>query len=124
MAKKNQKDAAEGLISKATLSDVRVSPRKARLVVDLIRGKNVNSALDVLTNCDKKTAPLVRKLLLSAVANAEKQTNIDIDELVVKRIWVSEGKRLYRMMPRAQGRATPIRKRYSTITLHLDETGA
>ena len=123
MSKKKQKDS-EGLISKATLSEVKVSPRKARLVVNLIRGKNVNTALDLLGNCDKKTAPLVRKLLMSAVANAEKQTNIDIDELFVKRIWVSEGKTLHRMMPRAQGRATPIRKRYSTITLHLDEVGA
>ena len=122
MAKKKN-EAADGLISKASLREVRVSPRKARLVVNLIRGKNVNDALDMLGNCDKKTAPLVKKLLLSAVANAEKQSSVDIDELVIKRIWVTEGKKLYRMMPRAQGRATPIRKRFSTITLHLDEIG-
>ena len=122
MAKK--KVVTEGFISKASLREVRVSPRKARLVVDLVRGQNVNVALDVLGNCDKKTAPLVKKLLMSAVANAEKHSGVDIDELVVKRIWVSEGKKLYRSMPRAQGRATPIRKRFSTITLHLDEVGA
>ncbi|MFN8390894.1 MAG: 50S ribosomal protein L22 [Bdellovibrionota bacterium] len=120
MAKKSE---AAGYISKAKLSDVRVSPRKARLVVDMIRGRQVDTALDILGNCDKKTAPLVKKLLLSAVANAEK-SDVDVDELFVKTIWVSEGKRLYRSMPRAQGRATPIRKRYSTITLFLDEVGA
>jgi large subunit ribosomal protein L22 len=118
-----KKKVIEGFISKATLREVRVSPRKARLVVNLIRGKNVSDALDMLGNCDKKTAPLVKKLLLSAVANAEKQSSVDIDELVVKRIWVSEGKKLYRMIPRAQGRATPVRKRFSSITLHLDEIG-
>jgi len=122
MAKK--KAAPEGFISKASLREVKVSPRKARLVVDLVRGKNVNVALDVLENCDKKTAPMLKKLLLSAVANAEKSSGVDIDELIVKRIWVSEGKKLYRSIPRAQGRATPIRKRYSSITLHLDEVGA
>lgn len=111
----------EGSVSSATLSNVRVSPRKARLVVDLIRGNRVEVALDVLANCDKKTAPLVKKLLLSAVANASKNSGIDVDELYVKRAWVNEGRKLYRMMPRAQGRATPIRKRSSTITLVLDE---
>jgi large subunit ribosomal protein L22 len=121
MAKKSE---TEGYISKATLSEIHVSPRKARLVVNLIRGRQVDTALDILGNCDKKTAPLVRKLLLSAVANAEKNSDVDIDELIVKRIWVSEGRKLYRSMPRAQGRATPIRKRFSTITLHLDEMGA
>jgi large subunit ribosomal protein L22 len=121
MAKKSE---AEGYISKAKLSDVRVSPRKARLVVSLIRGRQVDTALDILGNCDKKTAPLVKKLLLSAVANAERSSDVDVDELFIKSIWVSEGKRLYRSMPRAQGRATPIRKRFSTITLFLDEFGA
>ena len=120
----SKKAVPEGFISKASLNEVKVSPRKARLVVDLVRGKNVNVALDVLENCDKKTAPMVKKLLLSAVANAEKNSGVDIDELIVKRIWVSEGKKLYRSIPRAQGRATPIRKRYSSITLHLDEVGA
>jgi len=118
-----KKATVEGFISKATLSQVRVSPRKARLVVNMIRGRNVNTALDMLGTCDKKTAPLVKKLLMSAVANAN-NSGVDIDDLFVKRIWVSEGKRLYRSMPRAQGRATPIRKRFSTITLHLDEVGA
>lgn len=122
MAKK--KPETEGYISKAILRETRVSPRKARLVVDLVRGQDVNAALDILSNCDKKTAPLLKKLLLSAVANAEHTSKVDVDELFVKRIWVSEGKTIHRFMPRAQGRATPIRKRHSTITVMLDEVGA
>lgn len=114
----------EASVSKATLRNVRVSPRKARLVIDLIRGNRVEVALDVLANCDKKTAPLLKKLILSAVANAGKNQGVDVDELYVKRAWVDEGRKLYRMIPRAQGRATPIRKRSSTITVVLDEFGA
>lgn len=114
----------EGSVSKAILRNVRVSPRKARLVVDMIRGNRVEVALDVLQNCDKKTAPIMKKLLLSAVANAGKNSGVDVDELYIKRAWVDEGRKLMRMMPRAQGRATPIRKRSSTITVVLDEVGA
>ena len=122
MAKK--KTEPEGYISKAILREVRVSPRKARLVVDLVRGRDVSSALDMRANSDKKTGPLLSKLLMSAVANAEFSSKVNIDELFVKRIWVSEGKTIHRFMPRAQGRATPIRKRHSTITVLLDEVGA
>ncbi len=111
-------------ISQATLNDTHVSPRKARLVVNMIRGKKVEQALDILLNCDKKTAPLMKKLLLSAVANADRKHSVNIDELFVKRIWVDEGNVLHRFMPRAQGRATPIRKRFSTIKVYLDEVGA
>lgn len=114
----------EGYISRAVLRNARVSPRKARLVVDLIRGEQVESALDILVNSDKKTAPLLKKLLLSAVANANQKSGVDVDELYVRSIWVDEGRKLYRYMPRAQGRATPIRKRSSTITVTLDEVGA
>ena len=115
------KAAVEGKISSATLRDVRVSPQKARLVVNLIRGKAVSNALEVLTLCDKKTAPVLRKLLLSAVANAKERSGVDPDELFVRRAWVNQGRKYKRFMPRAQGRATPIRKRHSTITLVLDE---
>lgn len=120
MSKK--KASAEGYVSQAQLYNVRVSPQKARLVIDLIRGKRVATALDRLQFCDKKTAPLVRKLIFSAVASAKKQSAVDIDELVVKRAWVDAGRTLKRSMPRAQGRATPIRKRHSTITVILDES--
>lgn len=112
--------AMEGFVSKASLNNFRVSPRKARLVVDLIRGRGVGQALDILRNCDKKTAPVLKKLLLSALANAA-NSGVDPDGLFVKKAWVSEGTTLKRMMPRAQGRATPIRKRSSRINLELDE---
>ena len=114
----------EGYISKAKLSNVRVSPRRARLVVDLIRGKKVGEAINALEFANKKTAPVLKKLILSAVANAKDLSKVDVDELFVKRAWVDEGRTLKRFMPRAQGRATPIRKRHSHITVVLDEVGA
>ncbi len=112
----------EGYLSKAVLTNFRVSPRKARLVIDLIRGKKVQYALDVLATSPKKTAPILEKLLLSAVANAKDlHSNIDIDELVIKGAWVNEARRLGRSMPRARGSASPIIRRSSTITVVLDE---
>jgi large subunit ribosomal protein L22 len=114
----------EGHISQATARNVRVPPRKARLVVDLVRGKDVGIALDVLTCCEKKTAAILKKLLLSAAANAQNKSDVDLDSLYVKRAWVNEGTTLKRFLPRAQGRATPLRKRHSTITVILDEVAA
>ncbi|MCC6221085.1 MAG: 50S ribosomal protein L22 [Deltaproteobacteria bacterium] len=108
-------------ISKATLRNVRVSPQKSRLVVDLIRGKRVQEALEKLRFCDKKSAPLVSKLLLSAVSNVGDDTSVNIDDLYVRYAWVDSGRVLKRSMPRAQGRATPIRKRHSSITVMLSE---
>ena len=113
-----------GHVSLATLSNTRISPRKARLVVDMVRGLQVEDALDVLRCSTKKAAPLLEKLLLSAVANASDRAGVDVDELYVKRAWVNEAKTLKRWMPRAHGRATPIRKRSSTITVVLDELGS
>ena len=115
---------AEGYISKAVLSNFRVSPQKARLVVDLIRGQSVERALDVLSCCDKKTAPVIKKLVRSAAASAKTGSGVDVDDLIVKRIWVDAGKTIKRFMPRAHGRATPIRKRHSSITVLLDERGS
>ena len=111
--------------AKASLRNVRVSPRRARLVADLIRGKKVDVALNLLTTCNRKTAPLVKKLLLSAVANARQESlrygdDLNVDKLLVKLIWVDESTKLKRFMPRAQGRATPIRKRSSNISVVLD----
>ena len=111
-------------ISKAKLSNARVSPRKARLVVDLVRGKKVERALDLLETCNKKTAPLLKKLILSAVANAGNEQSVDVDELFVKSVWVDEGRTIKGIMPRARGSASPIRKRSSSITVLLDEIGA
>ena len=115
----------EGYISKAVLRNFKTSPRKARLVVDLVRGKEVGDAIEILEASDKKTAPVVKKLLLSAVANATHgNSDIDADELYIKSAWVDEGRTLKRIMPRARGSASPIRKRHSHITVMLDEVGA
>jgi large subunit ribosomal protein L22 len=95
-----------------------MSPRKARLVVDLIRGETVASALAQLKFSPKKGAVLARKLLESAVANArEKSPGLDIDTLSVTGGFVDEGRTLKRYMPAAHGRAAPIRKRSAHMTV-------
>lgn len=108
-------------VAKAVLRNFRLSPQKARLVVDLIRGKTLNSALDTLSMTQKKAAPVLRKLLLSAAASAKENSKVNVDELFIKRAYVGEARKLKRFMPRAQGRATPIIKRHSHITVILDE---
>jgi len=100
---------------------IRVSPRKARLVTDLVRGKKVGEALNVLAFTHKAFAKTLTKLINSAVANAQQNKQMDVDTLMVKRISVDGGPTLKRFMPRAQGRATMIRKRTSHITVILDE---
>ncbi|HMV65242.1 MAG TPA: 50S ribosomal protein L22 [Myxococcota bacterium] len=110
--------------STATLRHVRVSARKARLVADLVRGKDVPDAIEVLSFLQKKSAPLVRKLIESAVANAEfaagrDETSVDVDRMFVKTIFVNAGTTLRRFRPRAQGRATKVLKKTSSITVIL-----
>ena len=100
---------------------VRISPRKARLVTELIKGQPVEEALTALKFMPKKAARLVSKTLQSAVANAEQNPNIDIDTLYIKRIFVDEGPSMKRWRARAMGRATRILKRSSHITVILDE---
>jgi large subunit ribosomal protein L22 len=100
---------------------IRVSPQKARLVVDLVRGKTAQDALHILTFTRKAAARTVKKLLESAIANATHKGNIDVDTLYVKGIWVDPGPTWKRFQPRAMGRATRIRKRTSHITIVLDE---
>jgi large subunit ribosomal protein L22 len=95
----------------------RISPQKARLVADLIRGKSVDQALEILTFSNKKAADLVKKVLESAIANAEHNEGADIDELSVAKIFVDEGPVMKRIMPRAKGRADRILKRSSHITV-------
>ena len=106
---------------KAVLRNVRISARKARLVVDMVRGKPVSVALDTLKLTNRKAAPMVHKLISSAIANATHNHNVDVDRLVVSEIFVDEGATLKRFIPRAQGRATPIRKRSAHITVKLAE---
>ena len=106
---------------KASLKYARVGAQKARQVADLARGKNVDEALRILTVTNRKTSFLVKKLLESAVANADQKKTIDIDRLFVKFITVDQGPLLKRYKPRAQGRATPFNKKTSHINLVLDE---
>ena len=106
---------------KAVTRYVRISPRKARLVTELVKGKPVEEALNILKFVPKKGARLVSKTLQSALANAEQNASIDIDTLYIKRIFVDEGPTMKRWRARAMGRATRILKRSSHITIVLDE---
>jgi large subunit ribosomal protein L22 len=106
---------------RAKLRFVRVSPRKARLVADLIRGKGSEEAMNILTFTKKAASKIIIKLLKSAIANATQKKTIDIDRLYVKKIAVDQGPTMKRFQPRALGRATTIRKRSSHITIVLDE---
>jgi large subunit ribosomal protein L22 len=105
----------------AKLRYARLSPRKTRLVVDMVRGKGVQEALNILRFSPQKAAGIVGTLVSSAVANAEQKGVSDVDRLYVKSIQVDQGPVLRRFMPRAQGRATKIRKPTSHITVVLDE---
>jgi len=106
---------------RAKLSYLRIAPRKVRLVVDLVRGKKVEDAINVLNFCQKRAAEPVAKLLHSAVANADEKGDVDVDALVVKKIWVESGPSMRRFIPRAMGRATRILKRTSHVVVVLDE---
>ena len=99
----------------------RISPQKVRLVADQVRGKSVSSALEILTFSNKKAADIVKKVLNSAIANAEENHGADIDNLSVTKIYVDEGPVMKRMMPRAKGRADRILKRSSHITVVVAE---
>ncbi|RME04073.1 MAG: 50S ribosomal protein L22 [Deltaproteobacteria bacterium] len=103
---------------KARARFVRQSPRKLRLIADLIRGKRAEDALHTLTYSKKRGARTFKKLLESGIANAQEQS-LDLDRLVIKTVMVDGGPSLHRFMPRAMGRATPILKRTSHITMVL-----
>ncbi|PIT88458.1 MAG: 50S ribosomal protein L22 [Candidatus Magasanikbacteria bacterium CG10_big_fil_rev_8_21_14_0_10_36_32] len=106
---------------KAKLSFLRMGPRKVRLVADLMRGRKVSTAIDRLSLMNKKAARYLLKLLKSAVANAKNNFQLEVDNLRVKSITVDGGPVLKRWMPKAHGRATPIRERTSHINLVLIE---
>ena len=114
MARKIAPDAQEAI---ATARFIRMSPTKARQVVDLIRGRHVDDARRVLKFVPRSASPVVGKVLESAIANAEHNRGLPGDELVVARAWVDEGPTLKRFRPRAQGRATRIRKRTCHISV-------
>ena len=106
--------------TQAKLRNVRLSARKARLVVDMVRGKGIQEAMNILQFSPQKTAPILSKLLKSAVANAEQKGVSDVDQLFLKTVTVDQGPVLKRFLPRAQGRASRIRKPTSHITVVLD----
>lgn len=103
----------------AKLSGARLSAQKARLVADQIRGKGVEEALDLLAFSTKKGAALIKKVLESAIANAEHNEGADVDELKVSTIFVDEGLHMKRIKPRAKGRADRILKRTCHITVKV-----
>ena len=105
----------------ASAKRLQISPQKGRLVVDQVRGKPVADALDILNFSTKKGAVLVRKVLESAIANAENNEGADIDELKVAEVFVNEGMTMKRIKPRAKGRADRIFKRSSHITVTVTD---
>lgn len=107
--------------TKASLNYARVGAQKARLVADMVRGKNVDEALKTLTYMNKKTAIMIKKLIESAVANADYKKAMNMDKLFVKSISVDGGPVLKRFRPRAQGRAFGVRKKLSHINVTLGE---
>ena len=108
-------------IVNAKLRSARVSSRKARLVGNLIRGKHVEEALDILTYGIQKSAPIFKKILRSAIANAEHNQGLDIDNLYVSKVQVDESFTMKRIRPRARGRADRYFKRSCNIQLTLEE---
>jgi large subunit ribosomal protein L22 len=100
---------------------VRISPRKVRLVMDMVRGKPVEEALRTLSLVRKAASPIIAKVIRSALANAENNHGMDTEGLVIKKACVDEGPTMKRFIPRAMGRATMIRKRTSHITVVLSE---
>jgi len=100
---------------------IRISPRKAQLAADLVRGRQAGEALAQLKAANKKSARLVSKLLKSALANAKHNYDIAADNLFIKEIWVGKGATFHRWAPKAHGRATPIRKETSHVTVVLKE---
>ena len=107
--------------ARAIAKEVRTVPRKARLVIDLIRGKSVKEADIILKNLNKESARLIRKVLISATANAENNLNLNKDNLYVKEAFINEGRTLKRMRFGSRGHVEPIKKRTSHITIVVSD---
>ena len=119
-AKKAEKEAPQKPVvtsARATAYDVRVTPRKARLVIDLVRGKRVNEALGILDNTNKAASPIVMKVIKSAAANAINNFGMDEESLYIAEIYANDGLRMKRYLPRAKGSASGLVKRTSHITV-------
>ena len=100
---------------------IRISPQKIRLIMGQVRGKKVEEALNLLSFAPQRGARILKKLLDSAVANAQQNADMDVDSLYISKVYADGGPTLKRWRPRAQGRATRIRKRTSHLTVILDE---
>ena len=107
--------------TQAVLKFVRLSPQKARLVADLVRGKKVDEAINTLKFSNQRAAGVIKKVLESAIANAENNNGADVDELKVREIFIDEGPVMKRISPRAKGRADRISKRTSHITIRVGD---
>jgi large subunit ribosomal protein L22 len=107
--------------AKATVSSIRIAPRKVRMVIELVRGKNVADAYAILQNTPRGASSVVEKLIKSAVANADHNYQMDPTKLFVKEIFVGPGKTLKRMQPRSQGRGFSIMKRTSHVFVTVAE---
>lgn len=118
---KKERNAQKDSRPKARVTFVRLSSTKANIVLDQIKGKDVNTALAILAYTPRWGARVIEKVLKSAIANAEHNLNLDINSLYVKEAYVNEGTTLKRFRPRAQGRASQINKRTSHITIVVAE---
>lgn len=107
--------------AKASAKTVRIAPRKVRLVVDLIRGKSIGEAISILKFTPRGASPVVEKVLMSAIANAEHNYDLALENLYVSEAYVNEGPTLKRFRPRAKGSASAINKRTSHITVVVSE---
>src|SRR5699024_166256 len=107
--------------AKAVVKSARIAPRKVRLVVDLIRGKDVGEAISILRHTQRGASPAVEKVLNSAIANAEHNYELDPENLIVSEVYVGEGATLKRVRPRAQGRASSINRRTRDGTVGVTE---
>ena len=106
---------------KSEARNIRLTPRKARLVVDLVRNKGVNEALQILEAVNKKASPLVGKVVKSAIANAENNFKLKRDSLYISKAYINAGSIIKRLNPKARGRADTIFKKLSHITIFLSE---
>lgn len=107
--------------AKASAQTVRISARKSRMAIDLIRNKTVGEAIAILRNTPRSASPVIEKVLMSAVANAEHNYDLDVTRLYVSEAFVNEGPTMKRFRPRAKGSASPINKRTSHITVVVKE---
>lgn len=108
--------------ARAELNNARISARKAKIVIDLVKGKNVKEALAILKYTNKSAAPLLTKLVKSAIANATNNNSMDENKLYISEFYANQGPTMKRIMPRAKGAANTIRKRTSKITVVLEES--